>query len=119
MDALPFKGFESTYICLEKTGLCYYINTTECITTPEDISIKLGRDNISAWIYRAVLLCHPSLQSISQQFYKKNISIPSILTIILICLNWHSPVDNLFKSCTLLCVRSLKVFILQAHLTLN
>lgn len=54
----------------------------------------------SAWISQAVLLCHPSLQGISQQFYKKNISVPSILTIILICLNWHSPADSLFKSYT-------------------
>lgn len=92
--------FASTSICLEKTGLCHYINTTECTTTPEDISIKLDREDVSAWISQAVLLCHPSLQGISQQCYKKNISIPSILTIILICLNWHSPVDSLFKSYT-------------------
>lgn len=92
--------FASTSICLEKKGLCHYINTTECTTTPEDISIKLDREDVSAWVSQAVLLCHPSPQGISQQFYKKNISIPSILTIILICLNWHSPVDSLFKSYT-------------------
>lgn len=92
--------FASTSICLEKTGLCHYINTTECTTTPEDISIKLDREDVTAWVSQAVLLCHPSLQGISQQFYKKNISIPSTLTIILICLNWHSPVDSLFKSYT-------------------
>lgn len=68
-------------------GLCYYMNTTECTTTPEDISVKLDKNNVSAWFYRTVLLCHPSLQGISLQFYKKSISIPSILTIILICLN--------------------------------
>lgn len=56
------------------------------------------RTLLASWICRAALLCHPSLQGISQPLYKKGISIPSILTIILICLNWHSPVDSLFKS---------------------
>lgn len=101
MDPFPFKEFVWINItCIEKTGSCYYINITECTITPGDVSIKLDIDNVSAWIYWALLLCHPSLQGISQQFYKKNISVPSILTIILICLNWHSPVDSLFKSYT-------------------
>lgn len=46
MESLPFRGwFASTSICLDKRGLCHYINTTECPTTPEDVSIKLDTED--------------------------------------------------------------------------